>query len=77
MCWIDLDSARCSEARFAALGSEAGLGVSDGRLVMNYQIAQNGDDVLRRLEQVFKRVFADPGAPSLAMARRAYIDQLD
>ncbi|PNY27779.1 Low-specificity L-threonine aldolase, partial [Tolypocladium capitatum] len=60
MCWLDLDSARCSEERFIQLNADAGLKVMGPRLVTHYQVAQNGDDVLRRLEQVFRGVFAGP-----------------
>lgn len=60
MCWLDLGAARCSEQRFIDLGADAGLRFSGGRLVAHYQIAQNGDEVLRLLEQVFRRVFGRP-----------------
>ncbi|OAA37888.1 l-allo-threonine aldolase [Metarhizium rileyi] len=60
MCWIDLDSAKCSDDRFINLSQDAGLAVSGGRLVTHYQVAQNGDDVLRRLRDVFQKVFAEP-----------------
>ncbi|KND92366.1 Low-specificity L-threonine aldolase [Tolypocladium ophioglossoides CBS 100239] len=60
MCWLDLESARCSEERFIQLNADAGLKVMGPRLVTHYQVAQNGDDVLQRLEQVFKKVFAEP-----------------
>ncbi|KHO00602.1 l-allo-threonine aldolase [Metarhizium album ARSEF 1941] len=60
MCWIDLDSAKCSDGRFIALCQAAGLTVSGGRLVTHYQIAQNGDDVLQMLGDVFQKVFAEP-----------------
>ncbi|KAG6324422.1 hypothetical protein E4U44_000936 [Claviceps purpurea] len=58
MCWIDLGSAKCSNDRFIRLSKEAGLNTSGGRLVTHYQIAQNGEDVLRRLRGVFSKVFA-------------------
>ncbi|OAQ67888.1 threonine aldolase [Pochonia chlamydosporia 170] len=60
MCWIDLDSAKCSDDRFIELSRAAGLTVSGGRLVTHYQIAQNGEEVLQRLEKVFQKVFAQP-----------------
>ncbi|KAK2600138.1 hypothetical protein QQS21_005153 [Conoideocrella luteorostrata] len=60
MCWIDLDSAKCSGDRFIKLSKSAGLTVSGGRLVTHYQIAQNGEDVLNRLNGVFVKVFAEP-----------------
>ncbi|KAG6061280.1 hypothetical protein E4U17_002105 [Claviceps sp. LM77 group G4] len=58
MCWIDLGSVKCSNDRFIRLSKEAGLKTSGGRLVTHYQIAQNGEDVLRRLKGVFSKVFA-------------------
>lgn len=60
MCWLDLRAAHCSEQRFISLGTDAGLKLSGGRLVTHYQIAQNGDEVLRRLQHVFERVFGEP-----------------
>ena len=61
MCWIDLEAANCSEDRFKALCKDAGLTVFGPRLVTHYQIAQNGTEVLKRLEGVFEKVFADQG----------------
>ncbi|KJZ70323.1 hypothetical protein HIM_07590 [Hirsutella minnesotensis 3608] len=57
MCWLDLEAAQCSVERLVELGAEAGLKLNGGRLVTHYQIAQNEQDVLRRLEQVFKGIF--------------------
>lgn len=59
MCWLDLASAGCSDDRFVELAAEAGLKVVGGRLVTHYQIAQNADDVLGRLQAVFRRVFSE------------------
>lgn len=59
MCWLDLDSTRCSEERFIQLNADAGLKVIGPRLVTHYQVAQNSEEVLRRLEQVFNKVFAE------------------
>ncbi|TDZ31173.1 Aldolase vrtJ [Colletotrichum spinosum] len=55
MCWLDLDAAGCSPESFVAFGQEAGLKLIGNRLVIHYQIAQNQDEVLPRLEQVFRR----------------------
>ncbi|KAG6001463.1 hypothetical protein E4U43_001312 [Claviceps pusilla] len=55
MCWLDLASAKCSSDRFIQLCKDVGLNTSGGRLVTHYQIAQNGYDVLRRLDDVFDR----------------------
>lgn len=55
MCWLDLDAAGCSTKAFVAFGKEVGLKLIGNRLVIHYQIAQNQDEVLPRLEQVFRR----------------------
>lgn len=55
MVWIDLKSAGCSDERFVELGREVGLKLLSGRMVIHYQIAQNEEEVLTRLEQVFQR----------------------
>ncbi|ROT40139.1 hypothetical protein SODALDRAFT_332299 [Sodiomyces alkalinus F11] len=59
MCWLDLKAAGCSTARFVELGQDAGLKLMGNRLVAHYQIAQNQDDVLQRLEQVFRRLWEE------------------
>ncbi|UNI25055.1 Low-specificity L-threonine aldolase [Purpureocillium takamizusanense] len=59
MCWLDLEAAGCSEDRFVLLSEEAGLKVMGGRLVTHYQVAQNCDEVLKRLRQVFQKAFAE------------------
>ncbi|KAL2752288.1 hypothetical protein ACRALDRAFT_1032533 [Sodiomyces alcalophilus JCM 7366] len=61
MCWLDLQSAGLSTAKLVKLGQDAGLSLIGNRLVAHYQIAQNQDDVLQRLEQVFGRLW--DGAP--------------
>lgn len=58
MAWVDIEAAGCSLERFTELSEAEGLKVGGGRLVTHYQIAQNGDEVLKRLERVFKKVFA-------------------
>ena len=60
MCWLDLETAQCSDDRFIELCRVADLTVAGGRLVTHYQIAQNGEDVLQRLEGVFRKVFLEP-----------------
>lgn len=60
MCWIDLNTAQCTDSRFVKLSKDVGLTVAGGRLVTHYQIAQNGGDVLQRLQTVFKMVFENP-----------------
>lgn len=59
MVWLDLEAAGCDEGRFVQLGEDAGLRVMGGRLVTHYQVAQNADHVLPRLEQVFARALAE------------------
>ncbi|TQS33200.1 hypothetical protein Golomagni_06463, partial [Golovinomyces magnicellulatus] len=58
MCWVDVEAAGCSSDKFIELCKEQGLVAGGGRLVTHYQIAQNGQDVLQRLEKVFDKVFA-------------------
>lgn len=60
MCWLDLDAAGCSPGRFIEYGKEVGLKLMGNRLVLDYQVAQHGDEVLRRLYGVFSRVFSEP-----------------
>lgn len=61
MVWIDLRDAGCSDARIAELGKEQGLKLWGGRIVCHYQIYQNVDEVLPRLETVFKTIFEEKG----------------
>lgn len=58
MCWLDLDGAGCSDSRFDEIGKSAGLKLDGSRLVVHYQIFQNRDEVLRRLEVVFSQVLS-------------------
>ncbi|PTB36614.1 hypothetical protein M441DRAFT_62088 [Trichoderma asperellum CBS 433.97] len=58
MAWLDIEAASCSAEKFTELSEAEGLKVGGGRLVTHYQIAQNGEEVLARLERVFKKVFA-------------------
>lgn len=58
MAWVDIAAAGCSEERFTELCKEEGLTVGGGRLVTHYQIAQNADEMLPRLERVFTKVLA-------------------
>jgi threonine aldolase len=59
MVWLDLKAAGCSEKRFIEIGAEAGLKFMCNRLVTHYQVAQNGDEVLRRLKVVFEKVLGE------------------
>lgn len=56
MAWLDIEASGCDTDRFIEICKDAGLAVSGGRLVTHYQIAQNGEDVLQRLEQVFEKI---------------------
>lgn len=57
MIWIDLKSAGCTEARIAELGKEQGLRLLGGRIVCHYQIYQNREVIIPRLEKIFKTIF--------------------
>lgn len=58
MAWLDVEAAGCSTEKFIELSEAEGLKAGGGRLVTHYQIAQNSEDVLARLERVFKKIFA-------------------
>lgn len=62
MVWIDLKDAGCTDARIQQLGKENGLKIWGGRLVCHYQIYQNRDEIIPRLEKVFKTIFEEKGA---------------
>ncbi|KAF6810963.1 beta-eliminating lyase [Colletotrichum sojae] len=69
MCWLDLDAAGCSTEVFVAFGKEVGLKLIGNRLVVHYQIAQNQEEVLPKLEEVFRRALA--GGSDLSKKRKA------
>ncbi|KAK0667745.1 pyridoxal phosphate-dependent transferase [Cercophora samala] len=56
MVWLDLEDANCRDARVDELGKEAGLKLMGGRLVIHYQIYQNREFVVPRLESIFKTI---------------------
>lgn len=58
MLWLDLDAAGCSTEKFIEYGAEAGLKFMSSRLVTHYQVAQNEEEVLRRLRAAFERVLS-------------------
>ncbi|CRK41697.1 hypothetical protein BN1708_008528, partial [Verticillium longisporum] len=58
MVWLDLTAAGCSAATFVQYGKDVGLKLGSGRIVVHYQIAQNQDLVLPKLEEVFQRTLA-------------------
>ncbi|KAM6519440.1 hypothetical protein FALCPG4_013074 [Fusarium falciforme] len=59
MVWLDLKAAGCSEKRFIEIGKEEGLKFMCNRLVTHYQVAQNEEEVLKRLRAVFDKVLAE------------------
>lgn len=59
MIWIDLKEAGCSDARIAELGKEQGLKLMGGRIVCHYQIYQNREEILPRLEKVFRAILEE------------------
>lgn len=64
MVWLDLKDVGCTDARIAELGLEHGLRLMGGRIVCHYQIYQNADEVIPRLEKVFKTIFEEKGRPA-------------
>ncbi|KAL8799936.1 MAG: hypothetical protein Q9182_005524 [Xanthomendoza sp. 2 TL-2023] len=53
MVWLDLEAAECTNEDFVVMGVEEGVKVRGGRLVVHYQIGEEG---VRRLERVMDRV---------------------
>lgn len=60
MVWIDLPDVGSSDARLKELGAEQGLLLS-WRLVCHYQIYQNRDVILPKLDKIFKTIFEEKG----------------
>jgi threonine aldolase len=56
MVWVDLDNIGCTFEKMNELGKEAGLKLYGNRLVIHYQIYQNRDTVLPKLESIFKKL---------------------
>jgi len=54
MVWIDLDGANVPAARFEELGRQAGLKLMGNRMIIHYQIYQNRDRVVPKLEAIFR-----------------------
>lgn len=57
MAWVDVAAAGWTDEQFIEACKAEGLTTSGGRLVTHYQIAQNAEEVLPRLERVFTKVF--------------------
>ncbi|KAK4680810.1 hypothetical protein QC764_102060 [Podospora pseudoanserina] len=64
MVWLDLEDAHCPDARVDELGKEAGLKLMGGRLVIHYQIYQNREFVVPRLESIFKTIMGEKNGTS-------------
>ncbi|KAI5459801.1 pyridoxal phosphate-dependent transferase [Mariannaea sp. PMI_226] len=58
MLWLDLESAGCSTEKFIEYGAEAGVKFMGSRLVTHYQVAENEEEVLRRLRLVFQKTLS-------------------
>lgn len=56
MVWFDLDAAGISAKKFIEMGEQAGVRFNGGRLVVHYQI---GDEGVQRLEKVMQAIFKD------------------
>lgn len=56
MVWFNLEAAGVSAKRFIKMGEQAGVRLNGGRLVVHYQI---GDEGVQRLEKVMQAIFND------------------
>ncbi|KAH8884539.1 hypothetical protein GQ53DRAFT_752156 [Thozetella sp. PMI_491] len=61
MVWIDLADAGCDPAKVSKFGQQEGLKMLGNRLIIHYQIYQNRETVLPKLEKVFKKILAEKG----------------
>lgn len=61
MVWVNLKAAGSSPARIQELGKQQGLRLGGDRMVIHYQIYQNAENVVPRLEAIFKQIFAEKG----------------
>ncbi|KAJ3546929.1 hypothetical protein NM208_g1764 [Fusarium decemcellulare] len=59
MIWLDLDTAGINHKRLVEVGEEFGLKLLPGRIVVHYQIVQNAEEVLKRLNEIFERVITE------------------
>lgn len=66
MVWLDLKDAGSSDARISELGKEQGLKLWGSRLIIHYQIYQNADEVIPRLDAIFKKIFEEKKAETAA-----------
>ncbi|KKA30809.1 hypothetical protein TD95_003670 [Thielaviopsis punctulata] len=58
MVWLDLDAIGCPAADFVEILKEQGLKTFGPRLVVHYQVAENAEEVLKRLEVAFAKTMA-------------------
>ncbi|KAL2885390.1 l-allo-threonine aldolase [Ceratocystis lukuohia] len=65
MVWLDLAAAGCSDARFVGLMEAEQLKAFGSRLVVHHQVVEMADQVLEKLERVFRKATdrseGDPG----------------
>ncbi|KAJ9139164.1 Alanine racemase TOXG [Pleurostoma richardsiae] len=59
MVWLDLKAAGCAPGRVAELGTREGLKMLGGRIITHFQIYQNADEILPRLERVFRAILEE------------------
>ncbi len=62
MCWFDLDAAGIPMSALEELGRAEGLKLMGNRLVIHYQIYQNRQDTIPRLERVLRKAMAQRDA---------------
>jgi threonine aldolase len=59
MVWLDLKAAGVTDDRMQEVGKEEGLKLMFNRMVVHYQIYQNREVVMKKLERVFRKVLAE------------------
>ncbi|KAI9731074.1 MAG: hypothetical protein M1818_007931 [Claussenomyces sp. TS43310] len=62
MVWLNLANSGCSNGEFAALGTERGLIMKSGRLVVHYQISE---EAVARLEDVMRVIMERKGSAAV------------
>lgn len=61
MIWIDLEDAGCTPARIKELAKEQGIKLWGGRIVCHYQIYQNRESIIPRIQNMFNTIFEEKG----------------
>lgn len=74
--WLDFEDAGVAPARFNEVGAEEGLKLLGERLIVHYQIYQNQDVVLPKLERVMQKVMAERGTAASHGAKSQGMDSL-